>query len=140
MDYGFGKQYDLPAKFTALNGTVQYYTVVFDNVDVYVEPTYDADGNMTNAEDVEEAKANFLRALETLRTVGGQPIITSVEAKTIKFTLEQANVYGDRTKTQVSAKDLLADAKADIEALFENLKAVDGETAFTCTATVEAAY
>ena len=133
MDYGFGKKYDLPAKFTALNGTVQYYTVVFDNV--VVDEAQGADD-----EEKAEIRANFLRALETLRTVGGQPIITSVENKTIKFTLEQANVYGDRTKTQVSAKDLLADAKADIEALFENLKAVDGTTEFTCTATVEAAY
>jgi len=133
MDYGYGKQYDLPAKFTALNGTVQYYTVVFDSVVV------DETAGSTDEEKAEN-KANFLRALETLRTVGGQPIITSVEDKTIKFTLEQANVYGDRTKTQVSAKDLLADAKADIEALFENVKAVDGETAFTCTATVEAAF
>ena len=32
MDYGFGKTYTLPNKFTALNGCVQYYTVVFTNV------------------------------------------------------------------------------------------------------------
>lgn len=133
MDYVLGKQYDLPAKFTALNGTVQYYTVVFNNVVV-------DESKGGNDEEKAENRANFLRALETLRTIGGQPIITSVDNKTIKFTLEQSNVYGDRTKTQVSAKDLLADAKADIEALFENLKAVDGATAFTCTATVEAAY
>ena len=32
MDYGFGKTYTLPGKFTALNGCVQYYTLVFTNV------------------------------------------------------------------------------------------------------------
>lgn len=127
------KSFDLPGKFTALNGTVQYYTVVFTNV--VVDETKGAD----DAAKLEN-RANFLRALETLRTIGGQPIVTKVDNKTIKFTLEQANVYGDRTKVQPSAKDYLADAKADIEALFANLKAVDGTTPFACTATVEAAF
>lgn len=128
------KSFDLPGKFTALNGTVQYYTVVFTNV--VVDETKGADEGKKA-----ENRANFLRALETLRTIGGQPIITAVDNKTIKFTLEQANVYGNRTtKLQPSAKDLLADAKADIEALFANIKAVDGATSMACTATVEASF
>lgn len=135
MDYGFGKTYTLPGKFTALNGCVQYYTVVFTNV------TIDKDHSSMNTGALKaEAQANLLRALEVLRTYGGQPIITSVDNKTLKFTLEQANVYGDASKVQPSAKDNIEDAKAQIEALFANLKAVDGSTSFACTATVEEAY
>lgn len=135
MDYGFGKTYTLPGKFSALNGCVQYYTVVFTNV------TIDKDHSSMNTEALKaEAQANLLRALEVLRTYGGQPIITSVDNKTLKFTLEQANVYGDASKVQPSAKDNIEDAKAQIEALFANLKAVDGSTSFACTATVEEAY
>lgn len=125
MDYGFGKTYTLPGKFTALNGCVQYYTLVFTNV------------SLTEGED---AQANYLRALEVLRSYGAQPIITSVEDKTLKFTLEQAHVYGDAAKKQPSAKDLLGDAKAYIEALFADVLAVDGATSFACTATVEEAF
>lgn len=135
MDYGFGKTYTLPNKFTALNGCVQYYTVVFTNV--VVDKTQSALN--TDAKKA-EAEANLLRALEVLRTYGGQPIITVVDDKTIKFTLEQANVYGNASKTQPSAKNLLTDAKAQIEALFANLKAVNGSTSFACTATVEEVF
>ena len=135
MDYGFGKTYTLPNKFTALNGCVQYYTVVFTHV--VVDKTQSALN--TDAKKA-EAEANLLRALEVLRTYGGQPIITVVNNKTIKFTLEQANVYGDASKTQPSAKNLLTDANAQIEALFANLKAVDGSTSFACTATVEEVF
>lgn len=136
MDYGFGKTYTLPGKFTALNGCVQYYTVEFTNVVVD-----EADSTLDTAETKAAAKANFLRALEVLRTYGGQPIITSVTNKTIKFTLEQANVYGDASKVQPSAKDLIEDAKAKIKALFAGLKAVDGNTDFAVkTVTVEAAF
>lgn len=136
MDYGFGKTYTLPGKFTALNGCVQYYTVEFTNVVVD-----EADSTLDTAEKKSAARANFLRALEVLRTYGGQPIITSVTNKTIKFTLEQANVYGDASKVQPSAKDLVNNAQDKIKALFNGLKAVDGATDFTVkTATVEAAF
>lgn len=135
MDYGFGKTYTLPNKFTALNGCVQYYTVVFTNVVVdKTQSALDTDAKKA------EAEANLLRALEVLRTYGGQPIITVVDDKTIKFTLEQANVYGDASKTQPSAKNLLTNATAQIEALFANLKAVDGLTSFACTATVKEVF
>lgn len=133
MDYGFGKTYTLPNKFTALNGCAQYYTVVFTNVII------DKTQSSLNT-DAKKAEANLLRVLEVLRTYGGQPIITTVDNKTLKFTLEQANVYGDASKKQPSAKKLLADAKAQIEALFANLKAVDGSTSLACTATVEAVF
>lgn len=135
MDYGFGKTYTLPNKFTALNGCVQYYTVAFTNV--VVDKTQSALN--TDAKKA-EAEANLLRALEVLRTYGGQPIITVVDNNTIKFTLEQANVYGDASKTQPSAKNLLTNATTQIEALFANLKAVDGSTSFACTATVEEVF
>lgn len=133
MDYGFGKTYTLPNKFTALNGCAQYYTVVFTNV-IIDKTQFSLDT------DAKKAEANLLRVLEVLRTYGGQPIITTVDNKTLKFTLEQANVYGDASKKQPSAKDLLTDAEDQIEALFANLKAVDGSTSLACTATVEAVF
>lgn len=132
MDYGFGKTYTLPNNFTALNGCVQYYTVIFTNVVVDKTQT-----TLTTDAKKADAEANLLRALEVLRTYGGQPIITSVDNKTIKFTLEQANVYGNASKTQPSAKNLSNDASVQIEALFANLKAVDGVTSFECNAKVE---
>lgn len=133
MDYGFGKTYTLPNKFTALNGCAQYYTVVFTNV-IIDKTQFSLDT------DAKKAEANLLRVLEVLRTYGGQPIITTVDNKTLKFTLEQANVYGDASKKQPSAKDLLTDAEDQIKALFANLKAVDGSTSLACTATVEAVF
>ena len=72
MDYGFGKTYRLENGFTALNGCIQYYKVEFTNV------------SLTEGAD---AQANYLRALEVLRTYGGQPIITKVEGKKIKITI-----------------------------------------------------
>lgn len=135
MDYGFGKTYTLPNKFTALNGCAQYYTVVFTNV--IIDKTQSSLN--TDAEKA-EAEANLLRVLEVLRTYGGQPIITTVNNKTLTFTLEQANVYGDASKKQPSAKNLSKDAAAQITALFANLKAVNGSTLLACTATVEAVF
>lgn len=138
MDYGFGKTYRLKDGFTALNGCVQYYEVEFNNVDLKAADPVDP-ANPTDEElaAIAEAQANYLRALEVLRTYGGQPIITEVAGKVLKFTLEQANVYGDAAKKQPSEKDLIADAQAKIIALFANVKAVDGTTAFTVkTATV----
>lgn len=135
MDYGFGKTYTLPNKFTALNGCAQYYTVAFTNV------TIDKTQSSLNTDAKKaEAEANLLRVLEVLRTYGGQPIITTVDNNTLKFTLEQANVYGDASKKQPSAKNLLENASDQIEALFANLKAVDGSTSLACTATVEAVF
>lgn len=134
MDYGFGKTYTLPNNFTALNGCAQYYTLVFKNV------TIDKTQCSLDTDAKKEAEANLLRVLEVLRTYGGQPIITTVDNKTLKFTLEQANVYGDASKKQPSAKNLLENAKTQIEALFANLKAVDGSTLLNCTATVEAVF
>jgi hypothetical protein len=109
MDYGFGKTYRLPAGYENNNGCTQYYEVEFKNVDLVAAAPVDPK-NPTEEEIAahKEAQANLLRALEVLRTYGGQPIITKVEGKTIKFTLEQANVYGlglkDGGKEQVSAK------------------------------------
>ena len=72
-----------------------------------------------------------------------------IEGKKIKFTLEQANVYGlglkDGGKEQVSAKwdsgkvnSFADEAVAKIKKLFENIKAVDGKTSFEVnTATVD---
>lgn len=148
MDYGFGKTYRLPAGYENNNGCTQYYEVEFKNVDLVAAAPVDPK-NPTDAEIAahKEAQANLLRALEVLRTYGGQPIITQVEGKKIKFTLEQANVYGfgikDGGKEQVSAKwddgeeegekivnSFAQEAVEKIKALFANVKAVDGETSF----------
>lgn len=150
MDYGFGKTYRLPAGYENNNGCTQYYEVEFKNVDlVAAEPVDPKNPTEKEIAAHKEAQANLLRALEVLRTYGGQPIITKVEGKTVKFTLEQANVYGlglkDGGKEQVSAKwdegkvnSFADEAVAKIKKLFENIKAVDGETSFEVkTATVD---
>jgi hypothetical protein len=120
MDYGFGKTYEIPAKAHHLNGAIQFFTLTA-GVDLAA-----AEG--ASVKEVAEAQANLLRVLEVLRTYGGQPVITKVEGKVLKFTLEQANVYGKGglgVDQQVSAKgDLVAAAKAKIEELFGEIPAV----------------
>lgn len=118
MDYGFGKTYTIPAKFTALNGTIQYYKLTA-GVDLVAE----GDGAAA-------AQANLLRVLEVLRTYGGQPVITKAEGKVVEFTLEQANVYG---------KDAEA-AAAKIEEIFGDAKAVDGATKLFASVEVKEAF
>ena len=124
MDYAYdlenklGKTYTIPAKFTALNGTIQYYKLTA-GVDLVAE-----------GEGAAEAQANLLRVLEVLRTYGGQPVITKAEGKVVEFTLEQANVYG---------KD--AEAAADkIEEIFGEAKAVDGATKLFSAVEVKEAF
>ena len=124
MDYAYdlenklGKTYTIPAKFTALNGTIQYYKLTA-GVDLVAE-----------GEGAAAAQANLLRVLEVLRTYGGQPVITKAEGKVVEFTLEQANVYG---------KD--AEAAADkIEAIFGEAKAVDGATKLFASVEVKEAF
>lgn len=133
-DYGFGKTFKIGDKFHALNGTIQYYTVTFGN-DVKFTAAAPADAeNPTEVElkAIALAQGNLLRALETLRVYGGQPVVTSVTEHEIKFTLEQANVYGDAAKVQPSLKDNVKDAEAYIKALFADMKTLD-EKSFACT-------
>ena len=124
MDYAYdlenklGKTYTIPAKFTALNGTIQYYKLTA-GVDLVAE------GDGATA-----AQANLLRVLEVLRTYGGQPVITKAEGKVVEFTLEQANVYG---------KDAEA-AATKIEEIFGEAKAVDGATKLFASVEVKEAF
>lgn len=138
MNYGYGKTFHLKDGFTALNGCVQYYKVTFDAVDLTAAaPADPKNPTLAEVKDIMQAQANYLRALEVLRTYGGQPIITKVEGKVLEFTLEQPNVYGHNEPQQVSAKwgenqdpavtekfHYEADAKAKIEELFANVKSV----------------
>lgn len=124
MDYGFGKTYTIPAKFTALNGTIQYYKLTA-GVDLVYEA---ADETAVELKKAADAQANLLRVLEVLRTYGGQPVITKAEGKVLEFTLEQANVYGKPGQMQVSEKDMIDDAVERITAIFGEAKAVDGTT------------
>lgn len=144
-DYSFGKTYRLKDGYTALNGCVQYYTITVA-ADLTVECPKEDDADFeTKLEAYKKSQANFLRILETLRTAGGQPIITEVKAgedegtSELKFTLEQANVYGmgikDGGEEQVSAKwdagkvnEFVTEAKTKIKALFEHLTDVDGNS------------
>lgn len=143
-NYDKDKLFTIPSAFTALNGCVQNITLEA-GVDLVVEPEYDDDGEMTNADAVKEAQDNLLRVLEILRSNGAQPIITKVEGKTVSFTLEQAHVYGVRGNMQVSARkggenefaSLEEGAKHDIETIFGKAKAVDGKTKLFGKATVE---
>ena len=141
MNYGYGKTFHLKDGFTALNGCVQYYKVTFGN-DVVLVASAPADPKkptLAEVKDIMAAQANYLRALEVLRTYGGQPIITKVAAHELEFTLEQANVYGKNAPQQVSAKyaengavegvstedfHFQAEAVEKIEELFANIKTV----------------
>ena len=94
MEY-YTKKFELPGRFTALNGAIQYFKVK-TNAKL-------ADGSAV-------AQANYLRVLEVLRSRGAQPIITSVEDEEgeegkglVRFTIEQPWVYGARGPMQVSA-------------------------------------
>ena len=112
MDYAKDKQYTIPAAFTAMNGAFETYVLT---AGVSLEG--------------EAGKANLLRVLEVLRSNGAQPVITTVEGKTVKFSIEQSWAYGRRgANIQVSARAPKADACADIEAIFGDIKAVDGVT------------
>ena len=126
-----GKQYTIPAAFTALNGSAQTFTLTAG-----VALVADADAS---DEEKATAQANLLRVLEVLRSNGAQPIITKVEGTDVTFTLEQSWVYGLRApaQPQVSERKLEEEAIADIEAIFGEIKAVDGETKLFASVTVD---
>ena len=112
MDYAKDKLYTITAAFTAMNGAFETYVLT---AGVSLEG--------------EEGQADLLRVLEVLRSNGAQPVVTTVEGKTVKFSIEQSWAYGKRGgNVQVSARAPKADACADIEAIFGDVKAVDGTT------------
>lgn len=135
MDYGFGKTYRFGPAWTALNGSIQYYTVEA-GVALRVEPEFDEKTKeIKNLDEIKEAQANLLRFVEILKTYGAQPVIAKVEGKKLQFCLEQPNVFGlsiqDGATGQVSeytAEERIENAKAKIEKVFGEAKAVDGET------------
>ena len=131
MDYAKDKLYTIPSAFTALNGSAQTFTLTAG-----VTLVADADAS---DEEKATAQANLLRVLEVLRSNGAQPIITKVEGNEVTFTLEQSWVYGLRApaQPQVSARKLEAEAIADIETLFKNVKDVDGEKDLFASVTVD---
>lgn len=131
MDYAKDKQYTIPAAFTALNGSAQTFTLTAGVSLVADEDAKD--------EEKAEAQANLLRVLEVLRSNGAQPVITKVEGSDVTFTVEQSWVYGQRApkQVQVSARELEKDAIADIEAIFGDVKAVDGKTKLFSAVTVD---
>ena len=135
MNYGYGKTFHLKDGFTALNGCIQYYKIIFgDDVKLALaeeEKKEIKDLTLADVVVAQQAQANYLRVLETLRTYGGQPIITKVAEKEIEFTLEQPNVYGENKPQQVSAKwdadedfPHQAQAVAKIVELFSKVKTV----------------
>lgn len=111
VDYANDKTFEIPAAFTAMNGAAQTFEL---------EAGVSLEG--------EAGQRDLLRVLEVLRSNGAQPIITKVEGAKVTFTVEQTWVYGKRGHMQVSARDLIADAKADVEEIFGETKAVDGKT------------
>lgn len=111
MNYDSKKTFAIPAQFTALNGSVQYYTITF-GADVVIEG------------DDEVAQGNLLRALEVLRSCGAQPVIVKVAGKDLKFVLEQPNCFGHNEPHQISRKPA-NDAETRIKELFEGVHTVD---------------
>lgn len=108
----YTKKFELPGKFTAMNGAIQYFELT---------------ASVALDEDTAVSQANYLRVLEVLRSRGAQPIITHVDGEKLGFTLEQTWVYGKRGAFQVSDRDLKADAVADIEDAFAGVKALKEE-------------
>ena len=121
----YTKKFDLPGRFTAMNGAIQYFELT---------------ASVALDENTKASQANYLRVLEVLRSRGAQPIITHVDGKKLGFTLEQTWVYGERGPMQVSAHyedgeateekklaGLTAGAVADIEDAFAGVKALKEE-------------
>lgn len=135
MDYAKDKQYIIPAAFTAMNGSAQTFTLTASVDLAYVA----ADESEAEIAKAAKAQANLLRVLEVLRSNGAQPIITKVEGSEVTFTLEQSWVYGLRApaQPQVSERKLEAEAIADIETLFKNVKDVDGAKDLFASVTVD---
>lgn len=149
----YTKNFELPGRFTALNGAIQYFTLTATGVDFEVAPLADGATEKEKKEHAlkeQAARANYLRVLEVLRSQGAQPIITSVKGPKVHFTLEQTWVYGNHEIKQVSehyAAGLKDEAEKKIESLFEKIKSFrvnDAKTEviegadFDVTATVEA--
>lgn len=133
MTYGFGKTYTIPAKFTALNGCIQYYKLTA-KVALTSEKEITDESSLEDKMEVAAAQANFLRVLEVLRTYGGQPVITKANDKVVEFTLEQANVFGKTGHMQVSEKltegedfDMQKQAVDHVAKVFANVKAVEAK-------------
>lgn len=133
----YTKNFELPGRFTAMNGAIQYFTLKADGVEFKVAPLADdatEEEKKDHALKEQAARANYLRVLEVLRSQGAQPIITSVAGDTLSFTLEQTWVYGNHENKQVSEHyapsftqedaytGLKAEAKAKIKSLFEHIK------------------
>lgn len=121
----YTKNYELPGRFTAINGAIQYFKLTANGVEFEVAPlAEDATDEEKKEHALKEqaARANYLRVLEVLRSRGPQPIITSVEGSDLHFTVEQTWAWGLRKDMQVSAKNLKDEAEADIKNSFADIK------------------
>ena len=146
----YTKKFELPARFTAMNGAIQYFVLTVDGVALDYVAANDSKEELLKAA---VSQANYLRVLEVLRANGPQPIITSVEGDKLHFTVEQTWAWGDRKVSQVSEhyeggktdenskwNGLAKGAKEDIEKFFENIKFFDAdleEATKEATVTVE---
>lgn len=122
----YTKKFDLPGRFTAMNGAIQYFELTAKVALTADAPADPENPTVEEAKAIAEAQANYLRVLEVLRSRGAQPIITHVDDKKLGFTLEQTWVYGSRDEAhmQVSSKDLKPEAVADITSAFDGVKAL----------------
>lgn len=146
----YTKRFELPARFTAMNGAIQYFELTVDGVVLDYVAADDSKKELLKAA---VSQANYLRVLEVLRANGPQPIITAVEGDKLHFTVEQTWAWGQRGNLQVSEhyeggkadeeskwKGLAKDAKEDIEKFFKNIKFFDAdleEATKEATVTVE---
>lgn len=132
----YTKKFELPGRFTAMNGAIQYFKITAKVPFVAADPADPEKPTVEEAKAIAEAQANYLRVLEVLRSRGAQPVITDVNDKTIGFTLEQTWVYGKRDALQVSEHyapsftqedafdGLVAGVKKDLKEAFANVKAL----------------
>lgn len=120
----YTKSFNLPGRFTAMNGAIQYFELTTKASLTADAPADPENPTLEEAKAIAEAQANYLRVLEVMRSRGAQPVITSVEGTKLGFTLEQTWVYGksmaEGSTGQVS--DHYEDGKADEESKFNGLE------------------
>ena len=135
----YTKSFELPGRFTAMNGAIQYFELTTKASLTADAPADPEKPTLEEAKAIAEAQANYLRVLEVLRSRGAQPVITSVDDKTLGFTLEQTWVYGERKPMQVSEHyapsftqedaytGLVAGVVADLKEAFAGVKALEAK-------------
>lgn len=105
------RRFEIPAKFTALNGSLQYYKVAVAGVNFVTE------------------QDKMLALIDALK-MKAQPVITKADGANVEFCLEQPHVWANEHAAQVKGaegtRNMVDEAKANLKAHIE--KAFPGKT------------